>query len=71
VTEWLFTILFTVEYVLRLISVRRPLRYATSFLGIVDLLAIVPTYLSLFMTGAQSLTGIFSPWSWCGPRAKS
>jgi voltage-gated potassium channel len=55
IAEWLFTILFTVEYVLRLISVRRPLRYATSFLGIVDLLAIVPTYASLFVTGAQSL----------------
>jgi hypothetical protein len=53
--EWLFTVLFTAEYVLRLISVRRPTRYATSFLGVVDLLAIVPTYLSLFVSGAQSL----------------
>ena len=41
--EWLFTILFTIEYVLRLLSVRRPLRYATSFFGVVDLLAIIPT----------------------------
>jgi voltage-gated potassium channel len=53
--EWLFTILFTVEYVLRLLSVRRPLRYVFSFFGIVDLLSILPTYLSLFITGAQSL----------------
>jgi voltage-gated potassium channel len=53
--EWLFTVLFTAEYVLRLLSVRRPTRYATSFLGVVDLLAIVPTYLSLFVSGAQSL----------------
>jgi voltage-gated potassium channel len=45
--EWGFTILFTVEYLLRLISVRRPWRYVTSFYGIVDLLAIVPTYLRL------------------------
>jgi voltage-gated potassium channel len=53
--EWGFTLLFTVEYVLRLLCVGRPLRYATSFYGIVDLLAILPTYLSLAITGAQSL----------------
>jgi voltage-gated potassium channel len=53
--EWGFTILFTVEYVLRLICVGRPLRYATSFFGVVDLLAIAPTYLSIFFAGAQSL----------------
>lgn len=53
--EWLFTILFTVEYLVRLMSVRRPLRYVTSFFGVVDLLAIVPTYLSLVFVGAQSL----------------
>lgn len=53
--EWLFTILFTVEYVLRLLSIRRPLAYATSFFGIVDLLAIIPTYVSLFVAGTQSL----------------
>lgn len=45
--EWFFTILFTIEYILRLISVGRPLRYATSFYGIVDLLAILPTYMSI------------------------
>lgn len=53
--EWVFTLLFTVEYGLRLLSVRRPLRYATSFFGIVDLLAIVPTYLSVFVPGSQYL----------------
>jgi len=46
-TEWFFTILFSVEYVLRLISVGRPLKYATSFFGVVDLLAVIPTYLGL------------------------
>jgi voltage-gated potassium channel len=51
--EWFFTILFSVEYILRLISLRQPLRYTTSFLGIVDLLAIVPTYLSLVFPGGQ------------------
>ena len=55
VVEWIFTALFTVEYVLRLLSVGRPLRYATSFFGIVDLMAIVPTYASLLVAGTQSL----------------
>ena len=53
--EWAFTILFTVEYVMRLVCVGRPLRYASSFFGVVDLLAIVPTYLSLLLPGAQTL----------------
>ena len=53
--EWLFTLLFTGEYVLRLYSVRRPGRYAASFFGLVDLLAILPTYLSLVVAGTQSL----------------
>ena len=44
--EWFFTILFTLEYALRLISVRRPLLYARSFFGIVDFLSVIPTYLS-------------------------
>jgi len=53
--EWGFTLLFTVEYVLRLVSVRRPLGYAKSFFGIVDLVAVLPTYLSLLVPGAQAL----------------
>lgn len=53
--EWFFTGLFTVEYVLRLVSVRRPWRYATSFFGVIDLLSILPTWLGLFLHGAQSL----------------
>jgi len=53
--EWLFTLLFTLEYLLRLLSVRRPLRYATSFFGVVDLLAIIPTYLSILVPGSQYL----------------
>ena len=55
VTEWTFTILFTIEYALRLYSVKRPLRYVTSFYGTVDLLAILPSYLSLFYAGTQAL----------------
>jgi len=47
--EWILTILFTIEYVLRLSCVRHPIRYATSFWGIVDLLSILPSYLTLFV----------------------
>lgn len=53
--EWIFTIFFTVEYILRLYCVYRPIKYATSFFGIVDLLAILPTFLSVVFVGAQSL----------------
>ena len=53
--EWLFTILFTVEYLLRLLCVGRPLRYAVSFFGVVDLLAILPTYVSLLVYGTRYL----------------
>ncbi|MBO0951909.1 ion transporter [Fibrella forsythiae] len=53
--EWFFTILFTIEYLLRLVSVEKPLRYTTSFFGFVDILALLPTYLSLFLPGTQYL----------------
>ena len=53
--EWFFTIVFTIEYGLRLLSVGKPLSYATSFFGVVDLAAIIPTYLSLLLPGAQYL----------------
>jgi voltage-gated potassium channel len=53
--EWIFTALFTIEYILRLTVVARPRSYALSFFGVVDLLAIVPSYLSLLVPGAQSL----------------
>lgn len=60
IAEWVFTILFTIEYVLRLASVKKPLSYAKSMFGIVDLLAILPTYLSVLLPGAQSLLVIRS-----------
>jgi voltage-gated potassium channel len=53
--EWFFTILFTVEYILRLACVGTPMKYATSFFGIIDLLAVIPTYLSLVIPGSQYL----------------
>ena len=53
--EWGFTVLFTIEYLLRLFSVRRPLRYALSPYGIIDLIAILPSYISLVLPGTQNL----------------
>lgn len=54
--EWVFTILFTIEYALRIWLTNRTFRYATSFYGIVDLLAILPGYLGLFIANTQLLT---------------
>jgi voltage-gated potassium channel len=53
--EWTVTLLFTVEYVLRLMTVGQPWRYATSFFGVVDLLAILPSYLALVVPETQAL----------------
>lgn len=55
VIEWSLTVLFTIEYALRLMCVRKPLGYAKSFFGVVDLMAVIPTYLSLFFAGTQVL----------------
>jgi voltage-gated potassium channel len=56
--EWGFTLLFTVEYMTRILSVRRPVKYIFSFFGLIDLLAISPTYISLLVAGSQSLVVI-------------
>lgn len=53
--EWVFTLAFTVEYILRLACVKRPLGYATSFFGVIDLFSVLPTYLSLLFPGSQYL----------------
>ena len=53
--EWVFTLLFTLEYFCRIICVRYPWQYIRSFFGLVDLLSIIPTYLSLIIPGAQLL----------------
>ncbi len=55
VFEWIFTILFTAEYAARLASVQSKRRYALSFFGIIDLLSIIPTYLSVLLPGTQFL----------------
>lgn len=54
ILEWIFTIIFTIEYILRLYCIGKPIKYATSFFGIVDLLAVLPTYIGFFFIGAQS-----------------
>ncbi len=53
--EWLFTVLFTVEYIARLACVKQPLRYARSFYGVVDLLAILPSYAAVFVPELHAL----------------
>ncbi len=58
--EWAFTLLFTVEYATRLWCAPRPLRYARSFFGVVDLLSILPTWLGLLVGGAQGLITVRS-----------
>ena len=55
IVEWVFTIFFTLEYLLRLWVAERPRDYALSFFGVVDLLAVIPTYLSLFVVGTHFL----------------
>ena len=58
VVEWLFTAVFTAEYIARLLSVRYPLKYALSFFGIIDLLAVLPTYLALFFPELHALIDV-------------
>ena len=53
ILEWAFTLVFTAEYAVRLWCIGKPMKYATSFFGVVDLLSIVPTYISLLFPGTQ------------------
>lgn len=53
VLEWTFTLLFTLEYIARLVCIQRPARYASSFYGVIDLVSVLPTYLSLLLPGSQ------------------
>ena len=55
ILEWVFTILFTLEYISRIIALKKPIHYINSFYGIIDLLSIIPTYLSLLFIGSQAL----------------
>ncbi|MRV74448.1 ion transporter [Duganella sp. FT92W] len=56
--EWVFTVVFTIEYIGRLLCVKRPDRYARSFFGVIDLLAVLPSYISLFIPQAHVLLDI-------------
>ena len=55
ISEWIITLIFTLEYLLRIIIIKKPWKYATSFYGIIDLLAVIPTYLGLILVGGHSL----------------
>lgn len=56
ISEWVITIFFTIEYILRIISIKKPSEYIFSFYGIIDFIAILPMYLSFFLVGAQVLS---------------
>jgi voltage-gated potassium channel len=58
--EWIITVLFTIEYIFRIISINRPWKYVSSFYGIIDLLAILPMYLSIFFLGTSIMTVVRS-----------
>ncbi|MEN7429699.1 ion transporter [Chromobacterium sp. TRC.1.1.SA] len=58
VLDWLFTLLFTIEYALRLICVHKPMRYVKSFFGVIDLLSILPLYLGLFIPESRFLADV-------------
>lgn len=56
ISEWVITVFFTIEYILRIISTKKPSRYIFSFYGIIDLIAVLPMYLSFFIPGSQVLS---------------
>ena len=58
ISEWVITILFSIEYILRIVSVKKPSRYIFSFYGIIDLLSTIPKYLSMFIGGAHALVAL-------------
>ena len=58
ISEWIITILFTIEYICRIITVKKPFKYIFSFYGIVDLLSTIPKYLSFFFVGSHSLVAL-------------
>ncbi|WP_298425650.1 ion transporter [uncultured Kordia sp.] len=58
ISEWIITVLFTIEYFARIISIKKPTQYIFSFYGIIDLLSTIPKYLSLFIFGSQSLIAL-------------
>lgn len=55
VGEWVVTILFSIEYILRIVTVKKPFKYIFSFFGVIDFLSTIPMYLALFFAGSQAL----------------
>jgi voltage-gated potassium channel len=55
IIEWVFTIMFSIEYLARIIASPKPLKYIFSFLGIIDFLAIAPTFLDIFFKGSHAV----------------
>ena len=55
ISEWVITVLFTIEYILRIVSIKKPKHYIFSYYGIIDLLSTIPKYLSLIFGGAHAL----------------
>jgi len=58
ISEWIITILFTIEYIARIICIKKPTTYIFSFYGIVDFLATIPKYLSIFLIGTHALVAL-------------
>ncbi|KJD35689.1 ion transporter [Tamlana sedimentorum] len=58
ISEWVITILFTIEYMARIITVNKPIKYVTSFYGVIDLLSTIPKYISLFFGGIHALAAL-------------
>lgn len=56
--EWIITIFFSIEYILRIISIKKPLKYIFSFYGIIDLLSTIPMYLTFILVGSHSLVAL-------------
>ncbi|RKE95096.1 ion transporter [Ichthyenterobacterium magnum] len=58
ISEWVITILFSIEYIARIITVKKPLKYITSFYGIIDLLSTIPKYISILFAGTHALVAL-------------
>lgn len=58
IAEWVITILFSIEYVLRIISIKKPVKYIFSFYGVIDFLSTIPKYLSIFLVGSHNLAAL-------------
>ena len=58
IAEWIITILFSIEYILRIISISKPTKYIFSFYGLIDFLSTIPKYLSIIFTGTHSLVAL-------------